>query len=205
MKKQLMIMTALFLFSCVAVSLSTQTTLNKRLTKREARKWFQKEDWLGGVQLKPHKSIDVLEFAKQYRRNKKYWDEAFAFIKNNDLTKLPKGKYPIDGDHVFATITEDATKDFDKTNWESHRNYTDLQYVIGGEEKIGVSPVSKATIIRPYDEKRDAANYTAKGKIYSAVPGTFFLFFPSDAHRPGITPGGNKVVKKLVIKIEVAK
>lgn len=205
MKKQFMITTALFLFSCVAVSLSAQTTSNKTLTKREARKWFQKQEWLGGVQLKPHKSIDVLEFAKQYHRNKKYWDEAFAFIKNNDLQKLPKGKYPIDGDHVFATITEDASKDFAKTNWESHRNYTDLQYVIEGEEKIGVSPVSKATVTKAYDEKRDAANYTAKGKIYSALPGTFFLFFPSDAHRPNITPGGNKVVKKLVIKIEVAK
>lgn len=205
MKKQLIITTALFLCSCVAINLSAQTISNKTLTKREARKWFQKEDWLGGVQLKPHKSIDVLEFAKQYQRNKKYFDEAFAFIKNNDLQKLPKGKYPIDGDHVFATITEDATKDFNKTNWESHRNYIDLQYVIEGEEKIGVSPVSKATVTKPYDKKRDAANYTAKGKIYSAVPGTFFLFFPSDAHRPNITPGGNKVVKKLVVKIEAAK
>jgi beta-galactosidase beta subunit len=29
------------------------------------------------------------------------------------------------------------------------------------------------------------------------------LFFPSDAHRPNITPGGNKLVKKIVIKIKV--
>ena len=205
MKKGIAFTAVLILFSALSFSVSAQSTATKAMTKREAKKWFQKRDWLGGVQLKPHRSIDVLEFAKQYRRNKKYWDEAFAFIKNNNLQKLPKGKYPIDGNHVFATITEDATKDFNKTNWESHRNYTDLQYVIEGEEKIGVSPVSKATVIRSYDEKRDAANYTAQGKIYSAVPGTFFLFFPSDAHRPGITSGGNKVVKKLVIKIEVAK
>jgi len=205
MKKQLLITTALFLFSSVAIHLSAQITSNQTLTKREARKWFEKEDWLGGVRLKPHKSVNVLEFATQYQLNKKYWDEAFAFMKNNDLQKLPKGKYPIDGDHVFATITEDATKDFDKTAWESHRKYTDLQYVIEGEEKIGVCRVSKATVTKPYDEKRDAANYTAKGKIFSAVPGTFFLFFPADAHRPNITPGGNKVVKKLVIKVEVAQ
>jgi beta-galactosidase beta subunit len=37
------------------------------------------------------------------------------------------------------------------------------------------------------------------------APGTFFLFFPTDAHRPGIKVEGNDVVKKLVIKIHLAK
>jgi beta-galactosidase beta subunit len=30
------------------------------------------------------------------------------------------------------------------------------------------------------------------------------VFFPTEAHRPNITPGGNKVVKKTVIKIKAA-
>lgn len=205
MKKGIAFTALLILFSALSGSVSAQSVATKAMTKKEAKKWFTKLEWLGGLQLKPHQSIDAQEFAKQYQLNKKYWDEAFAFMKNNDLQKMAKGKYPIDGDHVFASITEDPTKDFDKTNWESHRNYIDLQYVIEGEEKIGVSPVSKATVTKPYDEKHDAANYTAEGKIYNAAPGTFFIFFPLDAHRPGITPGGNKVVKKLVIKIEVAK
>jgi YhcH/YjgK/YiaL family protein len=205
MKKGIAFTALLILFSALSGSVSAQNMATKAMTKKEAKKWFKKQEWLGGLQLKPHKSIDAEAFAKQYRLNKKYWDETFAFMKNNDLQKMTKGKYPIDGDHVFATITEDPTKDFNKTNWESHRNYIDLQYIIEGEEKIGVSPVAKATVTKPYNEKHDAANYTADGKIYSAVPGTFFLFFPSDAHRPSITPGGNKVVKKLVIKIEVAK
>jgi YhcH/YjgK/YiaL family protein len=205
MKKGIELTVVLILISALSLSLSAQSTVTKTMTRKEAKKWFQRQDWLKGVRLKPHKSIDVQEFARQYQLNQKYWEEAFAFMENNDLQKLHKGKYPIDGDHVFATITESATKDFDKTAWESHRKYTDLQYVIEGEEKIGVCRVSKATVTKPYDEKRDAANYTAKGKIFSAVPGTFFLFFPADAHRPNITPGGNKVVKKLVIKVEVAQ
>lgn len=171
-------------------------------TKKKAKKWFKKKEWLGGLDLKAHKSTDVLEFARQYHVNKVYWDKAFAFLKNNDLNKIARGKYPIDGDNVFASVTIDSSKNFDKTNWESHRKYIDLQYVINGEELIGVYPVSKATVTREYDEKRESANYSADGKLYSATPGTFFLFFPSDAHRPNITPGGNKVVKKIVIKIK---
>jgi beta-galactosidase beta subunit len=37
-----------------------------------------------------------------------------------------------------------------------------------------------------------------------ATPKTFFLFFPSDAHRPNLTTGDNKADKKVVIKIRYA-
>jgi YhcH/YjgK/YiaL family protein len=104
---------------------------------------------------------------------------------------------------VFASVTEDSTKDFHNTRWESHRKYADIQCVIRGEEEIGVYPVSKATVTQAYDEKGDVAHYSATGKQYLARPGTFFIFFPSDAHRPNITTGGNRVDKKIVIKVRI--
>ncbi len=202
MKKVIYFSLLLFIFS-VFTNTFAQSSSGK-WTKHNAKKWFRKKEWLGGLQLNPHKTVDVQEFARQYHLNKTYWDEAFAYLKNTDLTKLAVGKYPVDGDNVFASVTADASKDFEKTNWESHKKYIDIQYVINGEEKIGVNPVSKSTVTKEYDEKKDAANYSADGKLYSATPGTFFIFFPSDAHRPNITPGGNKVVKKIVIKVRVA-
>jgi YhcH/YjgK/YiaL family protein len=202
MKKIVLFSLVLFSFLMQA---NAQTTSSKLVNKKEAKKWFKKKEWLGGVQLSPSKSIDAQEFYRQYNANKTYWDKAFAFIKDHDLKALSNGKHEIDGDNVFASVTESPSKDFDKTNWESHRNYVDLQYVIDGEELIGVNPVSKSTITKPYNEKSDAANYSADGKIYKATPGTFFIFFPTDAHRPNITPGGNKMVKKLVIKVRAAK
>jgi len=204
MKKKVLLTAMLLVFSALLIHVSAQSNKVKPASKKANEKWFMQKQWLGGLELKPHQSIDVEEFAKQYHANKKYWDEAFAFIKNNDLKNLAPGKYPIDGENVFASITEDPTKDFDKTGWESHRKYIDLQYVISGEEKIGVSPVSKATVIKDYNEETDLVNYAAKGKIYAALPGTFFIFFPTYAHRPGITPAGNKADKKLVIKIKNA-
>jgi biofilm protein TabA len=200
MKKIFLSITFLFA-AAICIHAFAQDT---QWTKHKAKKWFKKREWLGGLQLKPHKSIDKIEFARQYHANKAYWDKAFAYLKNTDLNKIAKGKYPIDGDNVFASVTTDSTKDYDKTNWESHRKYIDIQYVIDGEELIGVYPVAKATVTREYDEKREAANYSADGKLYTAKPETFFIFFPSDAHRPNITPGGNKVDKKIVIKVRYA-
>lgn len=204
MKKGIIFSILLLTFYALAIKTTAQINQPEIWSKHKTKKWFKQKEWLGGLQLNPHKTIDVLEFSRQYHLNKKYWDEAFAFLKNNDLEKIAKGKYPIDGENVFASVTADSSKNFEKTNWESHRKYIDLQYVINGEEMIGVFPVSKSTLTKEYEEKRDAANYNANGKLYSARPGTFFIFFPSDAHRPNITPGGNKVVKKIVIKVRAA-
>ena len=198
MKKGIALSVVLF-FLLLAMQISAQT-----LSKRQVKKWFAKKEWLAGAKLSPYKTINKQEFARQYQLNKMYWDKAFAFLRDHNLDSLPKGKYVIDGDNVTASVSIDPSKDFEKTNWESHRKFINVQLIISGEEKMGVSPLSKATVTKEYDEKRDAANYDAEGKFYVAGPGEFFIFFPADAHRPNITPDGNKVVKKIVIKVRVA-
>jgi len=118
---------------------------------------------------------------------------------------MATGKYVIDGTNVYASITEDPSKDYDKTQWESHRKYIDLQICNKREEKMGKYSFTQLTVTKPYDDTKDLANYSGEGKIYTVPAGTFMIFFPANAHRPNITPGGNKVVKKLVIKVLAAK
>ncbi len=197
MKKKLLFPLLMLVFSGFCLPTEAQSTTSKK----ENEKWFKKQEWLGGLKLRPHSTVDVQEFARQYHAHKKYWDEAFAFLKNHDLTKLAPGKYPIDGENVYASVTEDPTKDYDKSKWESHRKYIDLQYVISGVEKIGVTPVANVKVTEPYNAQKDIAHYSGPGKLYIAKPGTFFIFFPGTAHRPNITTGGNTVDHKIVIKI----
>lgn len=201
-------MKKLFLLISLLISLSishlsAQTTSNEWSAKK-ANKWFEKKEWLNGAPYTPHASIDKVEFAKQYHLNQAYWDKAFSFLKNTDLKTLSIGRHSIDGDNVYAIVQEAPTKDLDKTAFESHRKYIDLQLVITGEENMAKAPLNSVSLSKPYDERSDLANYTGDGKIYTVPSGTFMLFFPKDAHRPNITPGGNKVDKKIVIKIKVA-
>jgi len=176
-----------------------------QLTEKQVSEWYQNKEWLQGLQLQPHETINKATFARQYQLNKKYWDEAFAFLKNNDLDTMAVGRHAIDGDNVYAIITENPTKDMDSTKWESHHNYIDLHAVIKGEEKIGVADITKLAVTMPYDASKDLVNYSGEGNFYVAVPGTFFLFFPADAHRPNITTNDNKPDKKIVIKIMYAQ
>lgn len=193
--------TTIFVMSMGA---SCQSQTSGTWSKEDAGKWFKGGEWLNGLKLNAHESTDQIEFANQYHKNKALWDKAFAFLKNTNLDTIRAGKYPIDGDNLYASVTENPTKDFDKTKWEAHKKYIDVQYVIKGKEKIGVAPFSTATVVTPYDETKDVGFYSSNdGKFYEAQPGTFFIFFPQDAHRPNIKIEGCDVDKKIVLKVRV--
>lgn len=192
------------LLSLSTINLFAQSNTSE-WTVNKAGSWFQKKEYLHGLAATPHSSIDQVQFAQQYELNKALWDKAFAYLKETNLQTLANGRHVIDGDNVYAIVTEAPSKDYDKTAFESHKKYIDLQYVISGEENMAKAPLASVTVNRPYNENADIAYYTGEGQIYTVPQNTFMLFFPSDAHRPNITPGGNKVVKKIVIKIKLAE
>jgi len=185
------------------MSLNTTETANNTWNEESATQWFDKREWKKGLSLEPHQTVNAVTFAEQYHKNKSVWDKSFEFLKNSLETKEP-GKYEIDGDNAYAIITEAPSKTPEIARWEAHEKYIDIQYVIKGEEKIGVTPLSNATVTKSYDEANDYANYEADGELYTAKPGVFFLFFPEDVHRPNILVEGFEIVKKVVIKVRMA-
>jgi YhcH/YjgK/YiaL family protein len=197
MKKIILACTLLFV-TFLHYTVQAQNTV---MSKKQADKWFKKQQYLNGLRLKPHKSVNAQEFARQYQANRHLWDTAFGFLRTHDLVKLPTGKYLLAGDSAFVSVTEGPLKEFEKTQWEAHKKYIDVQYVARGKEKIGVAPVSKATVTEPYNAEKDVAHFKSEGKYYVAEPGTFFIFFPQDAHRPTIkvdVPEEKKVVVKVM-------
>jgi|SRR5664279_147776 len=180
---------------------SDPTTWNNK----KIEKWFSTNDWSEGWKVSPDASINKREFAISYFKNKERWVKAFRFLKNNDLSKLETKRYDIDGDNLFATVSEYVTKNEETTNFEAHRKYIDIQYVISGKEIMNVAPINTVKdVISPYDSSKDIEFITV-GKIvkYSAGQDKFFIFFPGDAHRPGLKDGVNSQVKKIVLKLKV--
>lgn len=155
---------------------------------------------------RPNNSINEQEFFRQYKKNPAYWDQAFAFLNNKDLQNMKPGKYVIDDGNVTAEITEGPTKDISATQWEAHRQFNDLQYVIQGKELIGVASVDdlEKEITAPYTHTRDIIHFKNEGGQYlDADPGTFFIFSPLEMHRPSIKATGTGKVKKVVVKVRV--
>lgn len=186
----------------LSVLLLLNVLVGSAFAQKDVQKWFRSHGYLHGLKLNPHQSTDTAEFARQYAANNTQWDKAFAYLRDTDLKNLSVGKHPIDGSDLVASVSESTNKEFDSTKWEGHQKMIDLQYVIAGAEKIGVAKVATAKVIVPYNESKDVAIFETTGQIYTATPGTFFLFFPGDAHRPSITVDGTKC-KKIVIKLKV--
>lgn len=172
-------------------------------TDEKAAKWFDQGEWAKDLKFKPHSSINKIEFARQYHKHRAWWDAAFTYLRETDLTSAAPGKYDIDGENVFAMIAENPKKDFADTKWESHRQYQDIQMVITGAEKMGIAEISTLKTVHGYDESTDLIFYTGNGgDIHTAEPGTFFIFFPQNGHRPDIKVDGIEKDKKIVIKVK---
>ena len=205
MKKPLILIVLLSSFSISIGLCQSQTQGVQEWTAEKARQWFETKEWANGLTLKAYESLDVQEFAKQYHKNKVYWDKAFLYLKNTNLDTVTPGKYYLDGQNVYISVTEGKTKDFVASKWEAHRKYIDIQYVIRGKEKMGVAPFAKAKELETYDSAKDVGFYAiaeTDAKFYTAEPGVFLIFFPKEAHRPGIKIDGCDSDKKIVIKVK---
>jgi len=165
--------------------------------------WHSSGLWPKRLALQPDSSIDKVEFARQYKANPTFWDKALTFLKTQNLDSLPVGKYVIDGEDVFADITDNPSSPLMEAKWHSHRKYCDIQYVIRGEEQLGIAPVAGAPITIPFNDKGDSQFYSQdmKGKYYAGTTQTFFILFPSDVHRPFIKVEGAGAVKRIRFKV----
>lgn len=201
--KSNLLLSGLILLLCLTTSFSL--TAQDHISKKEAKNWVKKGSWRTDLQIKPDASINAITFETQYKKHENWWKKAFNFLNRKDLADLADGNYPIVGKEVYAAVSSYVPVNRDEKQWEAHRKYADIQMVLTGAEKIGKTQVSKLKVSVPYDPGTDNENLKGKGKFYTAKPGTFFIFFPGDAHKPGIKvhKGAGQKVKKIVIKMKV--
>ena len=126
-------------------------------------------------------------------------------MKNTDLSKLPVKRAEIDGDNVYALVQDYLSKNEEAANFEAHRKYADIQYVINGVEMMETTPLSmKKAEVTPYNAASDIEYMTVTQKTsIKATSERFFMFFPSDSHRPGMKAGENTRIRKVVIKVKL--
>lgn len=147
---------------------------------------------------------DSLKNAGRYACMSENFRCAFELLCNNDLSRLPVGRYDINGENVFLMIQEPELKPWCEGRWEAHRRYADIQLVLDGCECIGYCIADEKTEIEtPYDTESDTLFYTGiEGNSAIVTPGEMMVLFPEDAHRPCIQPSDNTAkVRKAVVKV----
>ena len=146
---------------------------------------------------------DQLKHAALYERVTSRLHGAFAFLRRPDLTTLAEGKYPIDGEDVFALVQQYQTKPLAEGKWEAHRKYIDVQYVVAGVEAMGYAPIESMRPTTEYDPSADFQLFNGEGVDLVISAGMFAVFCPHDVHRQQIAVGVPALVKKVVVKVRV--
>jgi biofilm protein TabA len=118
------------------------------------------------------------------------------------LSILPAEKYEIDGDRVYATVSNSPGRGPEDGRLETHEKYIDIHLILAGTDHMGWKPASRCRLpAGEYDRKADVRFFTDKPEMWLPVAaGSFVIFFPEDAHLPGISP---ERIHKVVVKIAI--
>ena len=149
---------------------------------------------------------DREEVRKQYAENTGEWDAVIDFFRTADLCSLQTGKHVLTSNGTFASVQRYVTRE--SGEFEAHRKYIDIQYVVSGKEVIELAERKDlGTETVPYDQDKDIEFYSS-AENFSRLhmkAGDSAVFFPSDAHKPCLSDGERADVVKIVVKIPLRR
>ena len=144
--------------------------------------------------------FDTLENIKNYEGLGRVYT-ALEFLSKTDFTKMELGKYDLQGDDIFYMVQRYVT-DPDKTISEAHKKYIDIQFMVDGEEIIGVAPISCEKTETEAKPQNDVWFYECKTEPLTLIKNSFMVLYPNDLHCPGVAVDGAKACHKVVVKVK---
>lgn len=127
------------------------------------------------------------------------------FIESVDMAAFAPGRYDV-ADGIYLDVQDIKTKPKGDNICEVHKKYIDLQYVVGGVEKMLLGTYIDNQPKIPYDEEKDV-EHSAAGFVTELVvnAGWFCVFFPGEYHKPGLCVAEPGDVRKALFKIDYKK
>lgn len=146
--------------------------------------------------------VDSVTGFERYLNQHPGFEKAFTFLRSQDMETLAAGRHEIDGERIYAIVSEGKGKKIEEAKLEVHDSYIDIQLLISGSETMGWKDRARCnTGYGAYDDVKDIAFYDDEPDVFFVLePMNVAVFFPHDAHAPMI---GDSVIKKVVVKVKV--
>ena len=132
---------------------------------------------------------------------------ALEWLRSVDAMALPRGRTELEPDGaMFVNAMDMTTRPYAGSHPEVHRRYIDLFYWPEGGERVGWAPYLGTEPVHATNPEGDLwlLEDSVNEQILTGRAGDFALFFPWDAHRPGLyLDGAPATSRKLVIKIAI--
>lgn len=180
-----------------------------RVERKLAKQWSNSGVWRNGfTKAKPDKTVNLVDFRRQYEKNTDQWKAMFEWLQKTDLLALTPGNHDIPGTSLKASVQDDTNKPLNKVGSESHRKKIDFQWVVSGTEGFAVIDHETSKPNCEYNSKKDVIHYDYvknKAKMFTNKQGRFNIFFPGDWHIAKIQNGkapADKKFRVIVIKVD---
>lgn len=146
--------------------------------------------------------IDKVENMPMYYGVNAAFEKIYAFLAEYKASPKPDGKYELDGDRLFVSVSSYDTVSPQGRLPEAHRKYADVQVMLSGRELIGWAPLNGMK-----QESGDLINgdcaFFSGGTLSNLLldEDIFALFMPQDAHMPCLAVDGSEKITKAVFKV----
>ena len=146
--------------------------------------------------------IDSITGFERYINQHPGFEKAFKFLRSSNIEAHITGRHEIDGDNIYALVSEGEGKPLEEAKLEVHDSYIDIQLLLSGSETFGWKDRARCDVgSGAYDDTKDIAFYDDEPDVFFVMePMNLVVFFPHDAHAPMI---GEGTIKKVVVKVRV--
>ncbi|WP_108649053.1 N-acetylneuraminate anomerase [Dongshaea marina] len=134
----------------------------------------------------------------------KVLQSVLEYLRQTDFSKLEPGRHAVEGDKIYANLMSIETQPKQEKRPEVHRNYLDVQFLIEGEERIGVTLAdSGQKVATEYDAERDLMFYQTPSNESELLlsAGMYAVFYPGELHTPACCIDEPKAIRKVVMKV----
>jgi len=149
--------------------------------------------------------VDKIENASLYSSICRQITTALEILNSKEISNAAEGKHEVEGSKLFYLVQKYSTKPRNEGQFEAHKKYLDIQFVLDGQESIFVENISVCKLASAYNENDDAAMYDVP-KSFSEIrmsKGMFCILFPQDGHLPCRTSINESKVHKIVFKVAI--
>ena len=144
--------------------------------------------------------IDKLENLEKYVSLNPFVCRGCSFLKATDLQAHEVGKVVLKEGELMVNFADARPKTKEEARLETHNDFIDIQIPLSGVEVMAICRVRICPKLLTM-QKKDITFYEGLATDYLTVKsGMFAIFFPEDAHAPGVTPDG---VRKVIVKVRV--
>ena len=146
--------------------------------------------------------LDCLDNIEAYRGIDPNIYEGLELLRTA-VTSLPEGRYSTENEALYYMIQAYDTK-LENNTPEVHIKYADIQFIISGQEMIGIGDISEMTSLEEHPD-RDLYLYQGSMDYITLSAGKFAVFWPQEPHAPAIAVNGQpETCRKCVVKVRIS-